>query len=420
MAGPRLGAVAALLVFAVAAGAAQRVPPGLRVGSRVPDVRGVDLRGDPVALSDLAGGRTTVLAFWSIYCTDCVRELDDLKAIRREFPADEVTVVAVNTDSGLPLSRIRGFVGRYEARRGPLGVAHLLDRDAAILGSLGVREVPVLAVLDAGCRVTSVHTGYGEGDRPRLARALDEGRVALGAWSEGLRGRVVSVLRGTGPDGAPVEWGSFRVEEGVPLQGLYDAGGWIADPLGRPDRAREAARVEAVAAGRVRVALLREAAASVGLRIPPPDRRPVADGGLRVAENPLDGDGRWRRLYDAVGFDDLYREQGRTAVWVGDRYWVGLVGDVDLGRLRARLAALDVPARPGRLRLTTVSDFDFKVRAVLEALRTASYRVRAVQGEVVVYYGTAEQLADELRALPSPLKVFVEVEAPDAVRLEVF
>ncbi|HSH68509.1 MAG TPA: TlpA disulfide reductase family protein [Deferrisomatales bacterium] len=410
-----------VLLMAGLAAAQDLAPVGVAAGSRLPPLSGVSLDGSPVDLGPLLGRNTVVLSFWSIHCIDCIRELDDLRAIGREFPPDDVTVVAVNTDSGLPTERIAGFVRRYEASRGALGVRHLLDRDAAIVDALGVSYIPVLVVVDRTGTVSSVLTGYTGQDRQRLGQAMEEGRVALGAWSEGLRGRLRTVLRGSGPWGRPVEWGSFRVEDGMPLYGLYDAGGWLADAAGRRDRAVEQARVEAVVADVLKVALLREAMASVGVQLPASDPAGHRVAGLRIPESPFAVPGRWERLYQAVQFDELVRVEQRDATWLGDEYWAGLVGDVDLGRLRNRLLELNFPADPVRVRVVTVSDFDYKPRAVLQSLRRQSYRVQAVQGEHIVYYGSAAQLADEVSALSAkPFKGFVEVGVGDEIRIEVY
>ncbi|MHB8765447.1 MAG: TlpA family protein disulfide reductase [Deferrisomatales bacterium] len=400
------------------------LPPALRVGTSLPPLAGLDLEGNPADLGDLLGRTTVVLSFWSVHCLDCVRELDDLRTIQREFPADQVTVVAVNTDSGLPVSRVAGFIRRYGATRGDLGVRHLLDRDAAILDALGIREIPLLAVADRSGRVTSAMAGYSPGDRGRVAQALDEGRVALGAWSEGLRGRLRTVLRSTGAGGGrAVEWGSFRVEDGLALAGLYAGTGWLADPAGRRDRAREAARVEAVVAERLKVVLLGEALASVGVQLPPlsPPRTGSRPGSIEVPDGPLTADAAWGRLYRAVRFDELHRAEEASSAWVGDEYWAGLVGEVDLGALRARLEALGFPREPRRIRLEAVSDFDYKPRALLQLLRQSSYRLQMVQGEHLVYFGDPERLAGEIRALEGlPFKVFAEVLGPGELRLELF
>ncbi|GEM_PF-1182504 len=410
-----------LLALLVACPAlAREVPPArLRVGDVLPPLAGVDLAGRPVTLKDLAGDGAVVLSFWSVHCRDCVRELDDLRLVGREFQGEDLTLVAVNTDSGLPLNRIAGFVRRYEAARGSLGVAHLLDRDAAILRSLGIRYIPLLVVADRTGRITALVSGYRQGDRELLGRALEEGTVALGAWGTGLRARLVTLLRGQGTGGG-VEWGSFRVEAELPRFGLYDASGWIADPVGRADRQSESRRVEGVVADRLRVALAQEALASVGVRLPGPNAAARLGEGIRVPESPLAGDGRWARLYADLAFDGLYREEDRQALWTGDVYRAGMVGDVDLGRLRARLKNLDLPTEPSTIRLEVVTDFDFKARAVLEELRRVSYRLQQVRGEDLLYYGTPEQLATEIRGLSLGLRIFAEPLGEDRVRVELF
>lgn len=418
-----LGAIAGflgLLLLAGGSGAQDELPPGARVGTQLPPLAGIDLEGRPSDLRGVLGRSTVVLSFWSIHCRDCIRELDDLRSIRREFPADQVVVVAVNTDSGLPVSRIEGFVRRYEASRGDLGVVHLLDRDAAILDALGVRFIPLLVVADRTGRVSSVLTGYSPEDRGRVAQALDQGRVALGAWGEGLRGRLRTVLRSSGPGGAEVEWGTFRVEDGLPLFGLYDARGWLADAAGRRDRAKEAQRVEAAVAERLKVALLGEALASVGIRLPLPARQPFRPGGLEVPEGPFQGKGPWSALYEALRFDELVRVGETSAAWVGDDHWAGMVGDVDLGKLRTRLESLSFPSEPRRILLEAVSDFDYKPRALLQQLRQTSYRLASLQDEYLVYYGDPDRLVAELLALPGiPFRVFAEVLGPGEVRVEI-
>lgn len=413
--------LAAVLLLGSAAAAQEVAPARVQAGQPLPPLGGVDLEGSPLELGASAEGPVLVLSFWSIHCGDCIRELDDLRAIRREFPADDVRIVAVNTDSGLPVSRVAGFVRRYEASRGDAGLTHLLDRDGAIVTGLGIRYIPLLIVADRSGRVSSVLTGYQPSDRPRVAQALEEGRLALGAWSEGLRGRLRTVLRGPAPRGGSIEWGTFRVEDGMSLFGLYDASGFLADAAGRRDRAAEASRVEAVVADRLKVLLLWEALSSLEVRLPAPAERPFGPGGIQVPESPLAESPAWKSLYERLRFDELYRVEDSSKVWVGDELWAGLVGDVDLGRLRERLASQGFPKEPSRLRVEIVSDFDYKPRAVLQRFRRSSYRVQAVQGEHVVYYGDAEAFARELSAVEGvPFRLFVEVLAPDVVRVEVF
>jgi hypothetical protein len=178
--------------------------------------------------------------------------------------------------------------------------------------------------------------------------------------------------------------------------------------------------VEAVVGDRLRVALLAEALASLGVRLPGPSVQPFGRGGMEVPESPFEAETRWKRLYDALRFDELYRPEERAGSWVGDEFWAGLVGDVDLGRLRERVRALNFPEEPARVRLETVSDFDHKPRALLQRFRDRSFRLQAVQGEHLLYFGDAQTLAAEIAALPGiPFRVFVEVLDPGTVRVEV-
>jgi len=86
-----------LLLCAAAAGAQEVSPARIEAGQSLPALSGVDLEGAPLQLEASPEGPILVLSFWSIHCGDCIRELDDLRAIRREFPSDDVTVVAVSS-----------------------------------------------------------------------------------------------------------------------------------------------------------------------------------------------------------------------------------------------------------------------------------------------------------------------------------
>jgi thiol-disulfide isomerase/thioredoxin len=409
--------------IAVCAFAQEELPARVRMDQTLPRLAGLDLAGNPVNLDGIVGKKTVVLSFWSIYCSDCVRELDDLRAIREEYPSEEVEVVAVNTDSGLPLDRIASFMRRYEgARGGPLNVFHLLDRDFALVNSLGVRYIPLMITLRKTGEVASILTGYKhEMDRERLGQALEQGRVALGAWSEGLRRRLRTVLRGAGPTGEPVEWGSFRVEEGMSLFGWYDGKGWLADASSRPNRDAEKSRVEKIVHGRLKMALMKDAMGSLGLMLPDTTETPFQARGVNIPVSPFDVHGRWVRLYNDMRFDDLYSVESETKQWFGDEMWGGLIADVDLGRMRSRLKELGIDADPERIRLRVVSDYDYKPRALLKALQETSYRVAGFRDEDILYHGSPEVLLGEINGLGlKGLSLFSEKTEEGTVRIEVY
>lgn len=414
---------ALLLLCAPLARGEEDIPTGARVGTPITSIAGVDLSEQPIDIKDLIGRKTIVLTFWSIYCSDCVRELDDLRSIRAEFPVEEVEVVAVNTDSTLPVSRIASFVRRYEGARGAaLDVVHVLDRNDAIVKALGVRYIPLMLTVSKAGTVASVMGGYNpEQDRARLVQALEQGRIALGAWSEGLRGRLRSILRGVGPDGLPVEWGSFNVEEGLSLFGLYDGTGWRADIVGRANRDKEVERVERVVRDRLNITLMRDSLASIGLRLIVDRESPFQSRGVTVPESPLEAPNRWRRLYQDLDFKELFRVESTSGRWIGDEYWGVLVGDVELGRLRGRLRDLSFPKDPVTIPLSIVSDSDYKPRALLKIFREASYRVHSFQGETLLYFGTVDMALNEIKDISIPgIGIFAERDPGGGLRIEVF
>ncbi|TAL16044.1 TlpA family protein disulfide reductase [bacterium] len=416
--------VMALLLTGFVASAQDDLPTGVQIDQPIPAISGVDLAGNAVDVASFTGKRTVVLSFWSIYCTDCVKELDDLRVISTEFPEDEVAIIAVNTDSSVPLSRITSFIRRYEGVRGStLDVIHLLDRDGSVVNNLGVRYIPLMITVGKGGVVTSVLSGYRhEQDKSRLVQALEDGRIATGAWSEGLRGRLRTILRSSGPSGQVVEWGAFRVEEGMSLFGLYNKDGWSCSLTGQTNRDVEVDRVECVVRGRLKFSLMREALQSLGFRVAQGSKAPYQEYGIEIPECALDIEqDRLAKLYKDLEFDSLYAANEQKGLWVGDRFWSGLVGDVDLAALREKMKDLGLASSPMTIELITNSDFDFKPRAVLKELTERSYRVSSIRDDRIIYYGNADKLVEEIMALNiKGLEVFAEKLEDSVVRLESF
>ncbi len=415
--------VALTLVFAGGSWA-DEIPSGATEGTKLPILEGIDLSEKPMDLSAIMGKKTVVLSFWSIYCSDCIRELDDLRSIRAEFPIEEVEVVAVNTDSAMPVARIASFVRRYEDARGtPLNVIHLLDRSDKIVDQLGIQYIPLMITVDSAGTVSSVVSGYDhEEDRGRLFQVLEQGRLSVGTWGQRLRGKVRSILRGAGPGGQPVEWGSFRVEEGMSLFGLHDGDEWLLDATMGSNREAETNRVVDVVDQKLKVLLMKNALTSIGVKLPLIQSASFGQKGIVIPEGPFDSENNLGKLYEKIGFSNLYQVEARTGHWFGDEYWGALVGDVDLGHLRAVLKELGFPREPLKIRIITVSDYDYKPRAFLREFKKRSYRVHNFDNSTVEYYGTVDMLVEELQKITlDRVGVFVEKEeAADTVRVEFF
>lgn len=403
---------------------AQNGPAGIAVGSPLPTIRGTDLSGRPADLSRVAGVKTLVLSFWSIYCSDCVRELDDLRSMRGEFPVDEVEIVAVNTDGGISVGRIASFLKRYEGARGaPLAVTHLLDRDGSVVKNLGITQIPLLLTVDKAGIVTNVVGGYDSNlDRPRLLQAIQQGALSVGGWSGSMKGRLSTLLRETGPGGRSFETATYRIEESQGLFGWRDAAGWVADAAGRTDPEHEKKRVERLVAERLKLTLMRSALSTVGLQTPEPSRNVIDRGGIAIPESPFETDNRWSRLYRALAFDEAWRAESRAAMWIDDEYHGGLVASVDLDKLKDKLDRIGFTTQPVKVRLIPIADYDFKTRAVINELREKSWRFYTIVDDTVSWHGTAEELVMEINAIRiSGLTIFAEAaEEGQTVRVEVY
>lgn len=70
-------------------------PTLVRPGDPAPEVRLVNLEGQPVALSSLRG-RAVVLNFWATWCPPCRREMPLLDSIQAEFRGRGLAVVGVD------------------------------------------------------------------------------------------------------------------------------------------------------------------------------------------------------------------------------------------------------------------------------------------------------------------------------------
>ena len=82
-------------------------PQIVRTGERVPDFTLVNLNGDAVKFSQLAG-RAVILNFWATWCPPCRREMPLLDAFQKENADRGVSVVGI--DVGEDPERVRRFV----------------------------------------------------------------------------------------------------------------------------------------------------------------------------------------------------------------------------------------------------------------------------------------------------------------------
>ena len=136
-----------------------------------PDIRGTDLQGRPLSLSEFRG-KVVLLECWGQWCTQCRQLYPKEEALSAEFRDRPFAIVGVNSDPDLEtaLSTVkeegitwRSFWDGEEGTRGPIATAW------------NVRGWPVLYVIDHRGIIRSKTSG---------SRGWDAAEEAVRRWVE--------------------------------------------------------------------------------------------------------------------------------------------------------------------------------------------------------------------------------------------
>ncbi len=146
---------------------------GVRQGRVARDFTATGPDGSTVRLSDLRG-KPAIINFWATWCSSCLAEMSDLKAIQGEAGADAFSVVAVN--SGEDSASAREFLDELDAP------------------SFRVAMDPTLVVSDSYGVYGLSHTVFV--DRDGVIRATYSGQLSAGLMREYLEAATA------GTDGA--------------------------------------------------------------------------------------------------------------------------------------------------------------------------------------------------------------------------
>jgi thiol-disulfide isomerase/thioredoxin len=154
-----LGALCAL-ALAAAAGAIQQ-------GDRAPAVQGKRLDGQGQLSLESLRGKVVYLDFWASWCKPCAISLPALDELRKEFPADDFAVIAVNVDRDPEVART------FLSRR-PVGYPSLADPEGQLPVRFGVETMPTSFLIDRNGVIRRVHRGFRKSDVPELRTAIQE------------------------------------------------------------------------------------------------------------------------------------------------------------------------------------------------------------------------------------------------------
>jgi cytochrome c biogenesis protein CcmG, thiol:disulfide interchange protein DsbE len=118
-----------------------------------PDWQLKDLDGQTVKLSDFKG-KAVIFDFWAIWCGPCRAQIPALKELQKQYAAQGLTVVGVNTDYD-EASNVKSFVMQVGINY-PVVLSD--EKTAADYG--GVTAIPAAFVIDRQGNIVTSHLGF--------------------------------------------------------------------------------------------------------------------------------------------------------------------------------------------------------------------------------------------------------------------
>lgn len=165
----RLAAVFGLclgIASSAAEPAKEKPRPSLAVGSIPEDALGKDIDGNQVRISDHAG-KVVILSFWASWCGPCKKELPVLAGLAKRVGPEHMKIIAINYhDEQKPFKFVVNVLKDY-----PITI--LRDQASKTARKFDVQAIPRMIVIGRDGKVSSDHTGYGEGALPGLIDELN-------------------------------------------------------------------------------------------------------------------------------------------------------------------------------------------------------------------------------------------------------
>jgi thiol-disulfide isomerase/thioredoxin len=102
-------------------------------------------------------GKVVYLDFWASWCAPCQAALPALEELRKEFPADQFQVIAVNVDTD-PEKALR-LLAKHK-----IGYPSAADPEGRLPETFGLKTMPTSYLIDRSGVVRMVHPGFRTSD----------------------------------------------------------------------------------------------------------------------------------------------------------------------------------------------------------------------------------------------------------------
>jgi len=102
-------------------------------------------------------GKVVWLDFWASWCAPCLQAMPELEELRKELPAKDVQILAVNLDQD-PKKALQFLA------KNPVGYPSASDVKGGLPEQFGLKTMPTSYLIDRKGVVRLVHPGFRRGD----------------------------------------------------------------------------------------------------------------------------------------------------------------------------------------------------------------------------------------------------------------
>lgn len=139
----------------------------LEVGDEAFDFEAPLLVGDEtVHLSDHLG-KVVYLDFWASWCNPCTKAIPAIEQLRKEFPAEDFQVLAVNVDKSK--KKAEKFL-----KKTPIGYPSVADPRGKLPRQFGLETMPTSYLIDRDGVIRYVHRGFRKGDVEEIRAEIEK------------------------------------------------------------------------------------------------------------------------------------------------------------------------------------------------------------------------------------------------------
>jgi len=119
-----------------------------------------------IDMDTIWGRRPVYVSFWAIWCSNCVKELDEINKIKDSL---NIVVLAINEDGQRKLSRVNAFI---KTKKWDFPV--VVDFDQSLMKSYGVSALPTSFLYSKEKKLLRRFTGFSTKDKELLKKLLEE------------------------------------------------------------------------------------------------------------------------------------------------------------------------------------------------------------------------------------------------------